>query len=73
MALLCKVCDREIFENESENKNYMTTLRKKNDKCFYTKFTFKNVKLDEFDKILSDYIFHHNKNFGFCFLIVNFK
>ena len=33
MKLLCAVCDREIFENESEYENYLTTLRKTNDNC----------------------------------------
>ena len=34
MEFLFKVCDREIFENELEYGNYITTLRKKNDKGF---------------------------------------
>ena len=29
MELLCPVCDREFIENESEYKNFLTTLRKK--------------------------------------------
>ena len=32
MDLLCKVCDREIIENESEYKNYIATQRKEDDK-----------------------------------------
>ena len=54
MDLLCKVCDREIIENESEYNNYIATLRKRNDKCFYKHNTINNANLDEFDKILSD-------------------
>ena len=33
MEILCEVCDREIFENESEYEKYITTLRKRKDKC----------------------------------------
>ena len=60
MELLCKVCDREIFENESERNNHTATLHKKNDKCLYANYTINNVNLDEFDKILNDYIIAHN-------------
>ena len=42
MELLCKVCDRSIIENESEYKEYIATLRKRNDKSLYQKCTFKN-------------------------------
>ena len=35
MEILCKVCAREIFENESECNNFLATLLKRNDKCFY--------------------------------------
>ena len=59
MDLLCKVYDREIFEKESERNNYIATLRRRNDKGLYTKYTVYNVNLDELDKILSDYISHH--------------
>ena len=31
MSFLCEVCDRQIIENESEYKKYITTLRKKKD------------------------------------------
>ena len=37
MELLCEVSDREIFENESEYENYITTFHKKNNKCFFLK------------------------------------
>ena len=30
--LLCKVCDREIFENESELNKYLASLRKSYDR-----------------------------------------
>ena len=29
MHFLCKVCDREILENESERTHYIATLRKR--------------------------------------------
>ena len=73
MDLLCKVCDREIIENESEYNNYIATLRKRNDKCFYKQYTIHNINLDEFDKIISDYISHHNKKFDFYFINCEFK
>ena len=71
MALLCKVCDCEVFENGYEN--YIATLRKKNNKSNYTKHIINIVNLDELDKRLSDYITTHNKNFFFILLIVNLK
>ena len=33
-SLLCKICDREIFEDESEFTNYMATLPKKMRKVY---------------------------------------
>ena len=72
MDLFCKVCDRSIFENESEYNNYTATSRKKNDKCFYNKYTNINVNLDDVDKILNDFISTHNKNFVFEFFKYGF-
>ena len=37
MNYLCRVCDKEIIENESEYKNYLAFLRKKDDKSIYKK------------------------------------
>ena len=71
--LLCKVCDREIFENESERNKYIATLSKRNDKGLHTKYTVYNVNLDEFDKILGDYISHHNKKFDIYVFICEFQ
>ena len=34
MDLLCKVCGRSIIENKPEYKEYLATLRKKNDKFY---------------------------------------
>ena len=67
MDILCKACDREIFENESERNIYLATLPKKNDKSFYTKYTINNVNLNEFDKILNNSITTHNKKFDLYF------
>ena len=68
MSILCNICDREILEIESDYNSYVATLRKKNDKCLYTKYTIiKNNNLDELDETLSGYISHHNKNFGLYF------
>ena len=35
MSFLCKQCDRSIIENEFEYKEYLATLRKKNDMSLY--------------------------------------
>ena len=68
MSFLGKVCDRSIIENESEYKEFITILRKKNDISLYKKYTMNNINLEEFDKILNDYISHHNKNFDLYFI-----
>ena len=73
MSLLCKVCDRSIVESESEPNNNLATFRKRNDKRFYRKYTIGNVNLDEFDKILNNYIITHNKKFDFFFINCEFK
>ena len=73
MALLCKVCDSEILENESEHNNYLSILRKKNDKSLKTKYTIKIAKLDEFDKILNDCIKTRNKKLDFYFINCEFE
>ena len=66
--LLCKVCDREIFENESELNKYLASLRNPNDKRIYKNCTINNINLDDVNKILDDYISTHNKNFDFYFI-----
>ena len=68
MELLCAVCDGSIIENESEYHEYLATLGKKNHKSLYNKYATNNVNLDEFMKILNDYISTHNKNFDFYFI-----
>ena len=62
MELLCKVCDREILENESERNIYLAT-----------KYTVYNINLDEINKILSDYISHHSKKFVLYFIKCEFE
>ena len=39
MTLLCEVCDRSIIKNQSEYYDYLATLRKKDDKSLYKKYT----------------------------------
>ena len=68
MRFLCKVCDRPIIENESEYMNYLTNLRKKNDKSLYKNYAFNNINLDEVDKILIEYITTLNKKFDLEFI-----
>ena len=45
---------------------------KENDKCFYTKYTIKNVNISEFDKIFNYYITTHNKKFDFYYIDCEF-
>ena len=73
MIILCKVCDKEIIENESEYKNYITTLRKKDDKSIYKKYIIYKINLDEVDKILWDYVSTYNKKFNIYFIYCEFK
>ena len=76
MEFLCKKCDRSIIENETESYDYLANLPKKNNKCFYKTYTIDNIKWDEVDKILNDYIPTHNKKFGFysinCEFVIEF-
>ena len=69
--LLCRVCNREIFENQLELDKYLASLRNPNGKRIY--YTFNNINLDDANKILDDYISTHNKNFDFCFINCEFK
>ena len=73
MDYLCQVCDREILENESECKYYIASLRKKDDKRIYKRYVIINIKLDEVDKILKDYVSTHNKKFDIYFIYREFK
>ena len=60
MSFLCKVCGQSVLDNEFEYMKYLTTMRKKNDKSLYKKYTIININLDEIDKILNDYVTIHN-------------
>ena len=71
MDILCKVCDKDIIENESEYKNYIATLRKKDDKSIYKKYIIYNIILDEVDKIINDYVSTHKKNLISILFIAN--
>ena len=71
--LLCKVCNREIFENESERNKYLATLHKENDESLYKKYIINNKNLDDVNKILNDYISTNNKNFHFILLDMNLQ
>ena len=73
MDLLCRVCDRDIIENESEYKNYLATLRKKDDKSIYEKYAIININLDEVHKILKDCVSTHIKKFNIYFIYCEFK
>ena len=67
MDLLCEVCDQSIIEIESEYYIYLISLRKKDDKSLFKKYTINNIDLDEINKILNDYISTHNNNFDLDF------
>ena len=63
MSILCNVCDREVFEDENQLKEYLATHRKRIDRCLYIDYTINNIDLDGFDKILNEYMSYHNKKF----------
>ena len=67
IEFLCKICDRSFIENESDFQDYQTNLRKRNDKNLFKKYTINNIKVDEFDKKLNDYITTRNRKFDFYF------
>ena len=72
MSLLGEVCDHSVIENESEYKEYLATLRKKNGKSFMKNFTINNINLGEADKILKDYVTIHNKKYCLSLLSEEF-
>ena len=71
--LLCSNCDYDILNDKIELNNYLLTQRKKNDKSIYKKYDIDNINLDEFDKILSDYVNMHNKKFDIYFIKCKFN
>ena len=73
MLSLCKVCDQNFIENESEYKNYIDTLGKKDAKSKYKKHVINNIKLDEVDEILNEYVSFHNKKIDFYFVYCEFN
>ena len=62
-----------IIENKSHYKNYVATLRKKDDKSIYKKYVINNINLDEVDKISKEYFSTHNKKFNIYFIYCEFK
>ena len=60
MSFLCEVCDRSIFENQSEYMNYLATMRKKNDESLFKKHNVNIINLEEVEKVLKDYIIIHD-------------
>ena len=54
MSNLCNVCDREIYEDENQLQEYISTQRKRNDRCLNIGYTNNNIDLDQFDKILNE-------------------
>ena len=73
MSFLCEQCDRSIIQSPFEHKEYLATMQKKNDKSLYIKIKINNVTLDDFDKILNDYITTHKKKLILVLIAVNLK
>ena len=73
MEFPCEVCDNSINEKESKQNQYISTLKKENDKSFREKFTINNPDLSKVDKIITDYITHHHKKFDLYFYQCEFK
>ena len=67
MDVLCRVCEQSIMENESQYYHYLATLHKKNAKSLYKRYSINNIKLDDVNKIINDYISTQKKNFDFYF------
>ena len=67
MTYLCKSCGRENFENPFEYQEDTPSLRIK-----FKRYTINNIKLDEVDKILYNYIAIYKKNYDIYFLNCKF-
>ena len=52
--LLCRVCNREIFENQLELDKYLASLHNPNDKRIYKIYTIIKLNLDDVNKLLDD-------------------
>ena len=63
MSNLCKVCDREIFQDENQLQEYVSTRHKRIDRCLYIDYKINNIDLDGFDKILNEKVSYHNMKF----------
>ena len=61
------------MEKGSEYYKYMATLREEHDKSVYTNYPINNINLDEYDKLLDDYVITHNRKFYFYFIKLTFK
>ena len=71
--LLCRVCNREIFSNESKLNKHLASLRNPNDKRIYKNYTVNKIDLNDVNNLLVGYISTHNKNFDFYFINCEFK
>ena len=47
MDFLCKICDRSVYENLSEYKDFLSITRKKIDDSLCTNYVIINVNLDK--------------------------
>ena len=63
MSNICNVCDRETFGDENQLQEYVSTQRKRINRCLYIDYTINNIDLHGFDKILNEYVSYHNKKF----------
>ena len=73
MGFFRETSDRSFIEIESQSQFYRATLRKKKDECLYKKYFIINIKLDEYDKFINDYITSHNKKFNVYLVNCEYK
>ena len=56
-----------------EYNNYINSLIKDDNKFIYMKYIVNNVDINNFDKILNNYITNHNKKFDFYHINCEFQ
>ena len=69
MTFLCGNCDREILENPFEYEDHYPDLGNKIKRYINNN----NIKLDEVDKIINNYISIYNKDYDIYFINCSFK
>ena len=67
-AILCQVCDYEIFNDREELEYYIASFRKRHDRGIYYKYIINNINLNNINKIYDYHISIHNEKFDFYFI-----